>query len=174
MRSSRLGLVILVVALVAAATAAWLFPRAFPIVALEQSLTRDRLRSRAPIRSFALTRLPHPAQDRGSVPGKRLAPHLRRARRRRSRFAERARSRRRHRALYLVGSRVRSRRSPGSSRRISRPTAASSASSESSPKRTGGRRSAPIPASASLSTRWTPGSTIAWIAGSSSRRPTRR
>ncbi|MEP6992694.1 MAG: CPBP family intramembrane glutamic endopeptidase, partial [bacterium] len=41
--SSRNGLVALVAAgaLVAAATAAWLFPRAFPIVALQQSLTRD-------------------------------------------------------------------------------------------------------------------------------------
>ena len=40
-------LVIAAVALTAAVTAVWLFPRALPIVALEQSLTRDIARARA-------------------------------------------------------------------------------------------------------------------------------
>ncbi|MEP6732112.1 MAG: CPBP family intramembrane glutamic endopeptidase [bacterium] len=47
MRSSRLAWIIAVVAIGALATAAWLFPRAMPIVALEQSVTRDIALSRA-------------------------------------------------------------------------------------------------------------------------------
>jgi membrane protease YdiL (CAAX protease family) len=47
MRSSRIALVIAAVAIGAAATAVWLFPRAMPIVALEQSLTRDVALTRA-------------------------------------------------------------------------------------------------------------------------------
>ncbi|HEV2017763.1 MAG TPA: type II CAAX endopeptidase family protein [Gemmatimonadaceae bacterium] len=47
MRSSRVAIVVVAVALTAAATAAWLFPRAFPIVALKQSLTRDVALARA-------------------------------------------------------------------------------------------------------------------------------
>ncbi len=47
MRSARLALVIAAVALASAAVAAWLFPRAMPIVALRQSLTRDVALSRA-------------------------------------------------------------------------------------------------------------------------------
>ena len=46
-RSSSIALVIAAVALAAAVTAVWLFPRALPIVALEQSLTRDIARARA-------------------------------------------------------------------------------------------------------------------------------
>jgi len=44
---SRAPVFVAVVALAAAATAAWLFPRAFPIVALRQSLTRDVVLVRA-------------------------------------------------------------------------------------------------------------------------------
>jgi membrane protease YdiL (CAAX protease family) len=44
---SRAAILIVFVAVVAAATAAWLFPRAFPIVALKQSLTRDAALARA-------------------------------------------------------------------------------------------------------------------------------
>jgi hypothetical protein len=44
---SRAPILVAVVALAAAATAAWLFPRAFPIVALRQSLTRDVVLARA-------------------------------------------------------------------------------------------------------------------------------
>src|ERR1700688_1825079 len=47
MRSSRIAVVVVAVGLTAAATAAWLFPRAFPIVALKQSLTRDVALARA-------------------------------------------------------------------------------------------------------------------------------
>jgi membrane protease YdiL (CAAX protease family) len=47
MRSSRIAFVIATVAIIAAAVAAWLFPRAMPIVALQQSLTRDMALSRA-------------------------------------------------------------------------------------------------------------------------------
>ncbi len=47
MRSSRIALVIAAVAIGAAATALWLFPRAMPIIALEQSLTRDVALARA-------------------------------------------------------------------------------------------------------------------------------
>ncbi len=47
MRISRLAMLILVVGLVAAAIAAWLFPRALPIVALEQNLTRQVALARA-------------------------------------------------------------------------------------------------------------------------------
>jgi Type II CAAX prenyl endopeptidase Rce1-like len=47
MRSSRIAILVAAVALAAAATAAWLFPRAFPIVALKQSLTRDVALARA-------------------------------------------------------------------------------------------------------------------------------
>src|SRR6476659_10141627 len=47
MRSSRIALVIAAVAIGAAATAVWLFPRAMPIVALDQSLTRDVALTRA-------------------------------------------------------------------------------------------------------------------------------
>ena len=47
MRSSRIAVLVVAVALTAAATAAWLFPRAFPIVALNQSLTRDVALARA-------------------------------------------------------------------------------------------------------------------------------
>src|SRR5258705_6308666 len=44
---SKAPTLVAVVALAAAATAAWLFPRAFPIVALRQSLTRDVVLVRA-------------------------------------------------------------------------------------------------------------------------------
>src|SRR4030081_2668677 len=47
MRSSRIAILVVVIALAAAATSAWLFPRAFPIVALKQSLTRDVALARA-------------------------------------------------------------------------------------------------------------------------------
>src|SRR5450759_2096757 len=47
MRSSRVAIPIVLVAVAAAATAAWLFPRALPIVALQQSLTRDVALARA-------------------------------------------------------------------------------------------------------------------------------
>ena len=47
MRISRLAVLILVVGLVAAAIAVWLFPRALPIVALEQALTRQVALARA-------------------------------------------------------------------------------------------------------------------------------
>jgi len=47
MRSSRIAILVVAVALTAAATAVWLFPRAFPIVALKQSLTRDVALARA-------------------------------------------------------------------------------------------------------------------------------
>jgi len=47
MRSSRVAILVVAVAVTAAATAAWLFPRALPIVALEQSMTRDIALSRA-------------------------------------------------------------------------------------------------------------------------------
>ena len=47
MRSSRVAILVFSVAVVAAATAAWLFPRALPIVALQQSLTRDVALARA-------------------------------------------------------------------------------------------------------------------------------
>ncbi|MEA2706665.1 MAG: hypothetical protein QOH22_1453, partial [Gemmatimonadaceae bacterium] len=47
MRSSRIAVLVVAVALAAAATAVWLFPRAFPIVALKQSLTRDVALARA-------------------------------------------------------------------------------------------------------------------------------
>ena len=46
-RSSQFAVVIAAVAIAAAATALWLFPRALPIVALEQTLTRDVARARA-------------------------------------------------------------------------------------------------------------------------------
>lgn len=46
-RSSTLAILIAAVALAAAVTAVWLFPRAFPIVSLEQSLTRDIALARA-------------------------------------------------------------------------------------------------------------------------------
>jgi membrane protease YdiL (CAAX protease family) len=47
MRSSRVAILAVGVALTAAAIAAWLFPRAFPIIALKQSLTRDAALARA-------------------------------------------------------------------------------------------------------------------------------
>ncbi|HEY8852947.1 MAG TPA: type II CAAX endopeptidase family protein, partial [Gemmatimonadaceae bacterium] len=47
MRSSRIAVLVVAAALIAAATATWLFPRAFPIVALKQSLTRDVALARA-------------------------------------------------------------------------------------------------------------------------------
>jgi len=47
MRSSRVAILVVAVAVTAAATAAWLFPRALPIVALKQSMTRDIALSRA-------------------------------------------------------------------------------------------------------------------------------
>jgi hypothetical protein len=50
MRSSRVTILLVTVAavaVVAAVTAAWLFPRAFPIVALKQSLTREVALARA-------------------------------------------------------------------------------------------------------------------------------
>ena len=46
-RSTRLAILIALVAVAAAVTAAWLFPRAFPIVSLKQSLTRDIALTRA-------------------------------------------------------------------------------------------------------------------------------
>jgi len=47
MRSSRIALLVALVAIAAAATAAWLFPRALPIVALKQSVTREVALARA-------------------------------------------------------------------------------------------------------------------------------
>src|SRR5882672_70777 len=47
MRSWRIAVVVAAVAVAAAGVAAWLFPRAMPIIALEQSLTRDIALSRA-------------------------------------------------------------------------------------------------------------------------------
>ena len=47
MRSSRVVLVIAAVAIAAAAVALWLFPRALPIIAVEQTLTRDGALARA-------------------------------------------------------------------------------------------------------------------------------
>jgi membrane protease YdiL (CAAX protease family) len=47
MRSSRVTILLVVVAIAAAATAVWLFPRALPIVALKQSLTRELALARA-------------------------------------------------------------------------------------------------------------------------------
>jgi len=47
MRSTRIAILVGAVGLAGAATAAWLFPRAFPIVALKQSLTRDVALARA-------------------------------------------------------------------------------------------------------------------------------
>jgi hypothetical protein len=47
MRSSRVAILAVGVALTAAAIAAWLFPRAFPTIALKQSLTRDAALARA-------------------------------------------------------------------------------------------------------------------------------
>jgi membrane protease YdiL (CAAX protease family) len=47
MRFPRFAILVLAVSVAAAATAAWLFPRALPIVALEQSLTREVTLARA-------------------------------------------------------------------------------------------------------------------------------
>ena len=47
MRSARVTILLVVVAIAAAATAIWLFPRALPIVALKQSLTREVALARA-------------------------------------------------------------------------------------------------------------------------------
>ena len=47
MRSSRVTILVASIAVVAAATAVWLFPRALPIVALKQTLTRDIALARA-------------------------------------------------------------------------------------------------------------------------------
>ncbi|MDB4870490.1 MAG: Abortive infection protein, partial [Gemmatimonadales bacterium] len=47
MRSSRVAMLVVAVSAAAAATAVWLFPRAFPIVALKQSVTRDVALARA-------------------------------------------------------------------------------------------------------------------------------
>lgn len=47
MRSSRIAVLVALVAIAAAATAAWLFPRALPIVALKQSVTREVALARA-------------------------------------------------------------------------------------------------------------------------------
>jgi len=44
---SRFALLLATIAVAAAAVAAWLFPRAMPIVALEQSLSRDVALARA-------------------------------------------------------------------------------------------------------------------------------
>lgn len=46
-RAARIALVVAAVAIGAAATGIWLFPRALPIIALEQSLTRDVALARA-------------------------------------------------------------------------------------------------------------------------------
>ncbi|MEO5815789.1 MAG: hypothetical protein ABIT20_10965, partial [Gemmatimonadaceae bacterium] len=46
-RGTRIALLIAAVAIGAAATGLWLFPRALPIIALEQTLTRDVALSRA-------------------------------------------------------------------------------------------------------------------------------
>ncbi|HWL40490.1 MAG TPA: CPBP family intramembrane glutamic endopeptidase, partial [Gemmatimonadaceae bacterium] len=47
MRFARFTVLVAAIGLIAAAVAAWLFPRALPIVALEQSLTREMALSRA-------------------------------------------------------------------------------------------------------------------------------
>ena len=47
MRSSRVTILIAIFAIGAAVTAAWLFPRSFPIVALKQHLTREQALTRA-------------------------------------------------------------------------------------------------------------------------------
>jgi membrane protease YdiL (CAAX protease family) len=65
MRSSRFTIFVVAIAVAAAATAAWLFPRALPIVALEQSLTRELALSRAD--SFFLAHSLAPAHARSSV-----------------------------------------------------------------------------------------------------------
>src|SRR5712671_2378525 len=47
MRSSKFAISVVAVAIAAAAVAAWLFPRALPVVALKQSLTREVALARA-------------------------------------------------------------------------------------------------------------------------------
>jgi membrane protease YdiL (CAAX protease family) len=65
MRSSRVAIFVVGVAVAAAATAAWLFPRAFPIVALKQSLTREVALARAD--SFFRAHLLAPSGARTAV-----------------------------------------------------------------------------------------------------------
>jgi membrane protease YdiL (CAAX protease family) len=65
MRSSRFTIFVVAIAVAAAATAAWLFPRALPIVALEQSLTRETALSRAD--SFFKAHSLAPARARTAV-----------------------------------------------------------------------------------------------------------
>jgi len=65
MRSSRFTILVVAIAVAAAATAAWLFPRALPIVALEQSLTREVALSRAD--SFFRAHSLAPARARTAV-----------------------------------------------------------------------------------------------------------
>jgi membrane protease YdiL (CAAX protease family) len=65
MRSSRFAIFVVAVAVAAAATAAWLFPRAFPIVALKQSLTREVALARAD--SFFRAHSLAPARARTAV-----------------------------------------------------------------------------------------------------------
>ena len=65
MRFSRFSIVVVVVAVAAAVTAAWLFPRALPIVALEQSLTREVALARAD--SFIRAHFLAPAGARTAV-----------------------------------------------------------------------------------------------------------
>ena len=65
MRVSRFALLVVAVAIAAAATAAWLFPRAIPIVALKQSLTREVALTRAD--SFFRARSLAPARARTAV-----------------------------------------------------------------------------------------------------------
>jgi membrane protease YdiL (CAAX protease family) len=60
MRSSRIAVLVALAAIAAAATGAWLFPRAFPIVALKPSLTRDVALARADS-FFRAHSLPPPA-----------------------------------------------------------------------------------------------------------------
>src|SRR5918997_2139023 len=62
---SRFALVVATIGVAAAAIAAWLFPRALPIVALEQSLTRDVALTRAD--SFFRTHSLAPARARTAV-----------------------------------------------------------------------------------------------------------
>ncbi len=65
MRSSRFTILVVAIAVVAAAIAVGLFPRAFPIVALEQSLTREVALSRAD--SFFRAHSLAPARARTAV-----------------------------------------------------------------------------------------------------------
>src|SRR5512132_3447079 len=65
MRFSRFAILLVAVSVAAAATAAWLFPRALPILALKQSLTREVALARAD--SFFRAHSLAPARARTAV-----------------------------------------------------------------------------------------------------------